>query len=190
MERGTSSERFALDFHGGNSTSSQLALAARRGDRVTFLELIHTYDVMVMQVALALTTSEPAAQEIYCRVFRDAFISANTLEASSSVFIWLYRILARNCLEYCRHRSEAKLSPTDTKPVPTMARALLILPPMERMVFQLKQFEGLSIRTLSEIFDAPPEFITATLQNAISHLRIQLKFDSADENRVSRELTP
>ncbi len=175
MEQGTSSERFALDFHGGNPTSSQLALAARRGDRVAFLELVHTYDVMVMQVALTLTASEPTAQEIYCRVFRDAFISANTLGASNSVFIWLYRILARHCLEYCRHRSDAELSPADSEPVPTMARALLILPPMERMVFQLKQFQGLKIRTLSEIFDAPPEFITSTLQNAISHLRIQLK---------------
>ncbi len=175
MEQGTSSERFALDFHGGNPTSSQLSLAARRGDRVEFLELVHTYDVMVMQAALTLTASEPIAQEIYCGVFRDAFVSANSLGARDSVFIWLYRILARHCLEYCRHLSDAELSPADSAPVSAIARVLLILPPMERIVSQLKQFQGLKIRTLSEIFDAPPEFITATLQSAISHLRIQLK---------------
>jgi hypothetical protein len=69
MEQGTSSERFALDFHGGNPTSSQLALAARRGDRVAFLELVHTYDVMVMRVALTLTASEPTALQSR-RIFR------------------------------------------------------------------------------------------------------------------------
>jgi RNA polymerase sigma-70 factor (ECF subfamily) len=175
MEQGTSCERLALDFRGGSPASSQLVLAAQRGDRATFLKLIHTYDAMVMRVAVTLAASEPAAQEIYCRVFREAFSSTDALGASSSVFIWLYRILVRHCLEYCRRNSDARLSAVDDDPVPTMARALLVLSPIERMVFQLKQFQGLKIRTLSEIFDAPPEFIATTLQNAISHLRIRLK---------------
>jgi RNA polymerase sigma-70 factor, ECF subfamily len=102
VERGTSCERFGLDFHHGNLSSFQLLLATQLGDRAAFLELIHTYDAMVMRVALTLTSSEGAAQEIYCRVFRDAFASANTLGTRSSVFIWLYRILVRHCLEYCR----------------------------------------------------------------------------------------
>ena len=81
MERGTSCEGFGLDLHDGNSSSYQLRLATQRGDRAAFLELIHTYDAMVMRVALTLTSSEGAAQEIYCRVFRDAFAATNTLRS-------------------------------------------------------------------------------------------------------------
>jgi len=183
LERGAGCEGFGLDFHHGNLSSYQLLRAAQLGDRAAFLELIHTYDAMVMRVALTLTSSEGPAQEIYCRVFRDAFASANTLGASTSVFIWLYRILVRHCLEYCRRSSGAGLSAADDYPVPTMARALLVLPPLDRMVFHLKHFQRLKIRTLSEIFDAPPEFIITTLQNAIRHLRIQLKIVSDPQRR-------
>jgi RNA polymerase sigma-70 factor, ECF subfamily len=183
VERGTSCEGFGLDLHHGNLSSYQLLLATQLGDRAAFLELIQTYDAMVMRVALTLTSSEGPAQEIYCRVFGDAFASANTLGASTSVFIWLYRILVRHCLEYCRRSSGAGLSAADDYTVPTMARALLVLPPLDRMVFHLKHFQRLKIRTLSEIFDAPPEFIITTLQNAIRHLRIQLKIAPDPQGR-------
>lgn len=175
MEQGTSCERFGLDLHRGNPASSQWALATERGSRAQFLELINSYDAMVLRVALTLTASEPAAQEIYCRVFKDAFASSDTPEASSSVFIWLYRILMRHCLEYCRRTSSTILSEHGNDPVSGAAQALLALSPMERMVLQLKQFQGLKICTLAEIFDAPPEFIIATLHNAISRLRTQMK---------------
>ena len=171
MEQGTSCDRLGLDLHGRNPASSQLALATRRGDWAEFLQLIHTYDAMVLRVALTLTASKPAAQEIYCQVFREAVASTSVLGASNSVFIWLYRILMKHCLEYCRRTSSTGPSAYGGDP----ARALLALPPMERMVFQLKQFQGLKIRTLAEIFNAPPEFIIATLQNATSRLRTQMR---------------
>lgn len=175
MEQSTSCERFGLDLHRGHTAPSQLALATQRRDQTEFLELIHSYDAMVLRAALTLTASEPAAQEIYCRVFRDAFASSNTLGASNSVFIWLYRILMRHCLEYCRRTSKTVRSEYGNDPASGAAQALLELSPLERMVFQLKQFQGLQIRTLAEIFDAPPEFIIATLHNAISRLRTQMK---------------
>jgi RNA polymerase sigma-70 factor, ECF subfamily len=175
MEQGTRCERFGLDPHRGNPAPSQLALVPNRVSRAEFLELIHSYDAMVLRVALALTASKPAAQEIYCRVFRDAFASSNAPGASSSVFIWLYRIVAKHCLEYCRHTSTTGASAYGDNPASRAAQALLALPPMERMVFQLKQFQGLRICTLAEIFDAPPEFIIATLQNATSRLRKQMR---------------
>lgn len=50
-----------------------------------------------------------------------------------------------------------------------------MLSPTERLVFQLKQFQGLKIRTLAEIFNTPPEFIIKTLQSAIDRLRAPLK---------------
>ena len=175
MEQVTTRERFGLDLQRGQLSSHELVLAAQRGDGAAFQELVYAYDAMVMQVALTLTASEDAAQEIYCRVFTDAFAAVNTLESSSSVFIWLYRILVRHCLEYCRRGAGAGRSCAADDSASKLVRALLALPPTERMVFQLKQFQGLKICTVAEIFNAPPEFIIATLQNAIRRLRAQLK---------------
>jgi len=107
VEQETSCESFGLDLHRGHQSGYQLVLAAQRGDGAAFQELVHAYDAMVMRVALSLTASEVAAQEIYCQVFRDAFASVNKLDSNSSVFIWLYRILVRHCVEYCRRSAGA-----------------------------------------------------------------------------------
>ena len=179
MEQATSREGFGIELHGWNLSPYQLVLAAQRGDVTAFQELVQAYDAMVMRVALTLTASEGAAQEIYCRVFRDAFGSVNKLDSSSSVFIWLYRILATHCVEYCRRHAGADASCAGDRSATSLARALLSLPPKERMIFQLKQFHGLKIRTLAEIFNVPPEFIIKTLQNAISRLRAQLNARSS-----------
>ena len=175
MEQETSCGRFGLEIHGGHVSSHQSVLAAQRGEGAEFHELVCSYDAIVMQVALTLTASEVAAQEIYCRVFTDAFASINQLDSSSSVFIWLYRILVRHCLEYCRRSSVDGSSFAEIDSAPRMARALIALPPTERVVFQLKQFQRLKIRTLAEIFNATPEFIIKTLLSAIERLRGQLK---------------
>ncbi len=177
MEQVTSRAGFGIDLHSGNLSSYHLILAAQRGDATAFEELVHTYDAMVMRVALTLTASEAEAQEIYCQVFRDAFASVGKLDSGSSVFIWLYRILVRHCLEYCRRNRGSEPNQATHDSPAKLARALVALPPTERIVLQLKQFQGLKIRTLAEIFDAPPEFIIKTLQAAINRLRAQLNTD-------------
>jgi RNA polymerase sigma-70 factor, ECF subfamily len=188
VEQGASYASFGIALHRGQLSSYQLVLAAQRGDAIAFQELIHTYDAMVMRVALSLTASEVDAQEIYCRVFKEAFAAVNTLDSGSSVFIWLYRILVRHCLEYCRRSSGAWPRRAAGGSEPGPARALLALPPMERVVFQLKQFHGLRSRTLAEIFNTAPEFIVTTLRSAISQLRVQAKTASSHLDRPPSSL--
>lgn len=175
MDQGTTCERIGIELHGGTPTPRQLVLAAQRGDSGAFQELMYDYDAMVMRVTLALTGSQDKAQEIYCKVFRDAFVSVNKLDSSSSVFIWLYRILVKHCVDYCRRSAHARPRFTEEESATTLTRALRALPPTQRVVFQLKQFHGLKIRTLAEIFDVPPEFMIQTLQSAVDSLRAQLK---------------
>ena len=175
MDQGTSCERIGIDLHGGGLTAHQLVLSAQRGDSGAFQELVYDYDAMVMRVTLALTGSQDKAQEIYCKVFRDAFASVNKLDSNSSVFIWLYRILVTHCVDYCRRSTRAGPSCAEDDSATTLSRALRVLPPTQRVVFQLKQFHGLKIRTLAEIFDAPPEFIIQTLQSAIDNIQAALK---------------
>ncbi len=175
MDQGITCERIGINLHGGAVTPHQLVLAAQRGDAGAFQKLVYDYDAMVMRVALALTGAQDKAQEIYCKVFRDAFASVNRLDASSSVFIWLYRILVKHCVDYCRRSPRIGPSPAADESASALARALRLLPPTQRVVFQLKQFHGLKIRTLAEIFDVPPEFIVQTLRSAVDNLRAQMK---------------
>ena len=164
-------EGFSFGLHQRDSSRSQLIVRAQRGDAGAFRELIHSYDAMVMRATLVLTGSEDRAQEIYIRVFRDAYISVNKLGSSGAVFVWLYRILVKHCIEYCR-RNQRDLVGSGSR---NLAEVLRALPPTERVTFLLKHSQGLKIRTLGEIFECSPERIATVLQSATIRIRAQLK---------------
>ena len=169
MAQGTSFEGYGFVLHPGDASGSHLIVAAQRGDAAAFQELIHSYDAVVMRVALALTGSEDSAQAIYLRVFRDAFASVNKLDSSSSILVWLYRILVQHCIEFSR-RNQHYFTKTTSQ---TLAEVLRALPPAERVVYILKHSQGLKIRTVAEIFGCSPERIAKILQHATSSLRAQ-----------------
>ena len=171
MAKGTSFEGFSSGLHQRDSSSSQLIMAAQRGDATAFQELIHSYDEMVMRAALALTGSEDPAQEIYFRVFRDAYLSVNKLDSNCAVFVWLHRILVKHCIEYCR-RNQGDLVGSGSR---NLAEVLRALPPIERVVFLLKHSQRLKICTLAEVFECSPERIATVLQSAIFSIRAQLR---------------
>jgi RNA polymerase sigma-70 factor (ECF subfamily) len=158
--------------------SSGLILAAQRGDRAAFQELVHDYEPLVLRVALNVTGSQEAAQEIYCLVFKDAFVSMSQVNSGSSVFICLYRILCRRCVEHCRkHPHVIESGRSDSDFGSRLRGAISSLTPTARVMLQLKQCEGLKIRTLAEIFDTTPEFVIKSLQDANDWVRKQLKDD-------------
>jgi RNA polymerase sigma-70 factor (ECF subfamily) len=176
VEQGISYEHVALDLPRGESRSFDLVLAAQRGDRRAFLELVQGFEATVLRVALNVTGYEEAAQQIYCGVFMDAFASIHKLNSGSSIFIWLYRILARRCLEHCRRCPHAVgTGSTGVDSWLRLRRALRSLTPIERVIFQLKQYPGLKIRTVAEILNVSPEFIIEALQRTNCKLREQLK---------------
>jgi RNA polymerase sigma-70 factor (ECF subfamily) len=171
----TSFGRFGLGLDQTDLSRTELIVGAQGGAPAAFQELVRSYDVMVMRVALALTSSEDSAQDIYCQVFRDAFASLGKLDSDSSVFVWLYRILVKHCIEYCRHDRRAVPGCAVRSGPPTVAHVLCTLPPTERVIFLLKHFQGLKIRTLAEIFQCSQERIASVLQTATISLRARLR---------------
>jgi RNA polymerase sigma-70 factor (ECF subfamily) len=132
----------------------------------------------VVRVALNVIGSQAAAQQIYCQVFRDAFVSVNDLRSGSSVFLWVYRILVRECLEHCRrHPCILRTDCSQGDFTCCIYNAFYSLPDIERVIFQLKHYQRLKVRTLAEIFNTTPEFVIKRLQRANAHLRRQLKSD-------------
>ena len=171
MARGTGFEGFSFGLHAGGSRISQFIIEARRGDAAAFQELVQSYDATVMRITLALTGSHDSAQEIYLRVFRDAFASVNKLDSSRSVFVWLHQILTKHCIEYCRGNQGYSA----TNGPRNLAEVLCALPPTERIVFLLKHSQGLKIGTVAEIFGCSAERIANILESATIALRAELK---------------
>jgi RNA polymerase sigma-70 factor (ECF subfamily) len=192
VEQGIKCEKLGQALSWKEPTSYSLVLAARRGDRAAFLELVQGFEAIILRIALNITRDEDAAQDIYCAVFTDAFASLKTLDSSSSIFLWLFRILVRRCLEYCRRhpqRVESNCSEGDSWL--WLRGGLRSLTPIEQVIFQLRQYKGLKIRTLAEICDVTPEFVVKALQNVNRNLAQTLsRQEEVGHKRHSRRLLP
>src|SRR5579862_5660570 len=151
---------------------SDLIRASQRGDRAAFETLVRQYDQAVLRLALHLTNSEADAQDIYQEAFLKAYRHIGNFRFECSFYTWIYRIVTNLCLDHLRKRQTRREDPhvlTDSSgqevdllervsddraganPERDLMRrelgakinqALTKLTPRERMVFELKHYQG------------------------------------------------
>lgn len=177
---------------------------AQQGNRAAFEELIRQYDQAVLRLALRLTGSEQDALDIYQEAFLKAFRSIGKFRFECSFYTWIYRIVTNLCLDHLRKRKVRKeqsaiavnaegeetdllLQVPDVRSGADPERDLMRrelgakiqnalggLSGRERMVFELKHYQGLKLKTIGEILDTTEETAKNTLFRATQKLRIAL----------------
>ncbi|HTC93332.1 MAG TPA: sigma-70 family RNA polymerase sigma factor [Terriglobales bacterium] len=174
---------------------------AQRGNRAAFEELVRQYDHAVLRLALRLTASEQDAQDIYQEAFLKAYRNLVSFRFECSFYTWIYRIVTNLCLDHLRKKNVRKeeapvatmqdgseLNVLDqvaddrahSNPERDLMRrelghkiglALNRLTPRERMVFELKHYQGLKLRTIGEMLSTTEETAKNTLFRATQKLR-------------------
>ena len=177
---------------------------AQRGNRAAFEELVRHYDQAVLRLALHLTGTEHDAQDVYQDAFLKAYKNIGSFRFECSFYTWIYRIVTNLCLDHLRKKSVRKEDAPVVKDgdggeydlldqVPDVraganperdllrrqlgdriAGALEKLTPRERMVFELKHYHGMKLRTVGEILHTTEETAKNTLFRATQKLRGQL----------------
>src|SRR5579872_4633161 len=180
---------------------AQLIREAQRGSRAAFEELVRQYDQPVLRLALHLTGSEQDAQDVYQEAFLKAYRHLGSFRFECSFYTWMYRIVTNLCLDHLRKkktRREDSPVVTDSSgeehslldqvaddraganPERDLMRrelggkinkALDQLTPRERMVFELKHYQGLKLRTIGEMLNTTEETAKNTLFRATQKLR-------------------
>src|SRR5580692_4639542 len=180
---------------------TMLVREAQRGNRAAFEELVRHYDQAVLRLAIHLTGNEHEAQDIYQEAFLKAYKSVANFRFECSFYTWIYRIVTNLCLDHLRRRQVRKEDApvaTDSsgeqydvlEQVPDVraganperdlmsrelggriSRALDRLTPRERMVFELKHYHGLKLRTVGEVLNTTEETAKNTLFRATQKLR-------------------
>ena len=180
---------------------TELIRQAQRGDRVAFETLVRQYDQAVLRLALHLTGSEQDAQDIYQEAFLKAYRHVGNFRFECSFYTWIYRIVTNLCLDHMRRRKtrredSAVMTDSDgeeysvidnvadvragANPERDLMRrelggkinaALERLTPRERMVFELKHYQGLKLRTIGEMLNTTEETAKNTLFRATQKLR-------------------
>jgi RNA polymerase sigma-70 factor (ECF subfamily) len=177
---------------------------AQQGNTAAFEELVRQYDRAVLRLAVHLTGSQEDGQDIYQEAFLRAYINLARFRFECSFYTWIYRIVTNLCLDHLRKKNShgrhvtTTVSPDgeeeevlnrmpdhspDASPQRSLVgrelrrcilRALGRLSPRERMVFELKHYHGLKLRTVADILNTTEGTIKNTLFRATHKLRTQL----------------
>src|SRR5262245_1078880 len=183
---------------------------AQQGNTAAFEELVRNYDRPVLRLAIHLTGSHEDGQDIYQEAFLRAYINLARFRFECSFYTWIYRIVTNLCLDHLRkkHSRGRDLVTTisrdgeeedvldrmpDQSPSAspernlagrelrsTIRSALRKLSPRERMVFELKHYHGMRLRTVAGILNTTEGTIKNTLFRATHKLRADLSAVYAD----------
>jgi len=181
---------------------AEISLAAlQSGDRAEFARLVETYSTPIYRLALKMLGNPQDAEDILQTTFLKALKHLPEFEGRSSLSTWLYRIAANEALMFLRRKhpdfsldeeptdNEGEFQPpielADWGALPEnellsgeskrqLDRAIATLPEKLRVVFLLRDVEGLSIKETGEALKLTETAVKTRLLRARLHLREQL----------------
>ena len=177
-----------------------LIRAAQRGDQDAFEQLVRTYDQSVLRLAMNLLRSPEDARDVYQEAFLRVYRNLHSFRFDCSFHTWLYRIVTNICLDQLRKRKvrkeDAAVVETSDGPIDRMESyeeeaaeanpersmwnrelkqriesALVGLTPRERMVFELRHYQGLRLRNIGEMLGTTEEAAKNCLFRATQKMR-------------------
>lgn len=176
--------------------------ALRSGDREAFSQLVETYSSQIYRLGLKMLNDTQDAEDVLQNTFIKAFQHIREFEARSSISTWLYRIAANEALMMIRKRrpeiteadytsgnsEDAEVTPlefVDWGLLPEeellsgeakkqLDRAVQHLPETLRIVFLLRDIEGLSIQETGQILVLSETAVKSRLLRARLRLREEL----------------
>jgi RNA polymerase sigma-70 factor (ECF subfamily) len=190
----------ALEF----MDEASLIRAAQRGDEEAFAALVRAHDHSVLRIALNLLRSPEDARDVYQEAFLRVHRSLHQFRFDCSFSTWLHRIVTNICLDHLRRRKVRReaprvtvspagqeLDPLETVPEPRadsdpqrqvlseelrarIQTVLSELSPRERVVFEMRHFEGMRLRAIGETLGTSEEAAKNCLFRATQKMRVAL----------------
>ena len=182
---------------------AELIRAVQQGDQFAFEALVRCYDQSVLGLAMNLLRSPEDARDAYQEAFLRVYKNIHLFRFDCSFYTWLYRIVTNICLDHLRKRKIRKEDPAmvetsdgmmdrtysmeEDRPAGDPERslwnrqlssriylALEQLTPRERMVFELRHYQGMRLRAIGEILDTTEEAAKNCLFRATQKMRAGL----------------
>jgi RNA polymerase sigma-70 factor (ECF subfamily) len=188
---------------GVQADEKALIRAAQEGDQDAFGQLVRAYDKSVLRLAMNLLRSPEDAQDVYQEAFLRVYRNLNSFRFDCSFHTWLYRIVTNLCLDHMRKRKVRREESSQVEgldgPVDRMDtfqesradgdpqrslfsgelrqgihKALSELTARERMVFELRHYQGMKLRDIGETLGTTEEAAKNCLFRATQKMRVAL----------------
>ncbi len=183
----------------GRTDEEALVLRAQRGDRAAFDALVLLHEQKVLRLALQVVRSPEEARDLFQEAFLKIYRSLGRFRFQSSFSTWVYRVVMNVCYDHLRRqgsRDEVQAparedgqpdyydTVEDQSPSLNPERAfeasvikhrievaLKRLTPRERMVFELRHYQGLRLRAIGDMCGTSEETAKNCLFRATQKLR-------------------
>lgn len=195
--------RVAVHGSNDRMNETALIRAAQAGDAEAFEQLVRSYDQSVLRMALNLLHSQEDARDVYQEAFLRVYRKLPQFRFDCSFSTWLYRIVANLCLDQIRKRKvrkeEAPAVSTasgemdrfqflpeqraDVDPQRQLLSSevsnrinsvLETLTPRERLVFEMRHYQGMRLRAIGEALGVTEEAAKNCLFRATQKMRAAL----------------
>lgn len=182
---------------------ASLIRAVQQGDRDAFEHLVRAYDRGVLKLAMNLLRSPDDARDAYQEAFLRAYKSIGLFRYDCSFYTWLHRIVANVCLDHLRRRKvrteTSGVVNTEDGEIDRLGiveenramgnperslfnrqierridTALGELTPRERLIFEMRHYQGLRLKKIGEITGTSEEAARNCLFRATRKLRCVL----------------
>ncbi|HSQ26781.1 MAG TPA: sigma-70 family RNA polymerase sigma factor [Anaerolineales bacterium] len=172
--------------------------ALKAGDRAEFARLVETYSGVIYRLAIKMLNNPQDAEDILQETFIKAYQHLSNFDGRSSLSTWLYRIATNEALMFLRKRKLVTFSmdepldnsDEDQEPIQIvdwcclpeqelmssearsyMDQAIQELPHSLRVVFLLRDIEGLSTLETGEVLNLSETAVKTRLSRARMRLR-------------------
>ena len=191
----------SLDAETAELTEATLVARARDGDASAFGELVRQHMRRAYFASLGLVGSHDDALDLSQEAFTRALRASSRLDPERPFYPWLYGILRRLCLNHLRDgrsrraklaeagawlEDEAQERAASSNPSRAVERdelrrrvatAIESLPPIQREVLVLREFEGLRYGEIAELLEIPEGTVMSRLYAARNGLAAALGDD-------------
>lgn len=184
------------------TTTQELSIEAlRAGNRAEFARMVDTFSAPIYRLGLKMLGNQQDAEDVLQNTFLNALTHLADFEGRSSISTWLYRIASNEALMLLRRKKNTfnldDFQPEDAEETPlpevfvdwsalpenelltgeskqALDAAVKQLPESMRMVFFLRDLEGISIRDTAEILNLTETNVKTRLLRARMFLREHL----------------
>ena len=168
---------------------------AQSGDREAFEQLVRRHDRDILRLAFHMLGNREEAREVFQETFLKAYRSLSRFRFESSFYTWIYRIATNVSLDIS-YESDTETHPDRPALKDTLAAttyysnperrlygkevgekiqdALKTLSEKERLVFELRHYQGLRLKMIGEIMGSTEETAKNYLFRATQKLRAYL----------------
>lgn len=167
-----------------------LIVRFKNGDESAFNELVRKYMNIAYNIAYGIVGNCEDAKDISQDAFLKVYNSINKFRENSKFYTWFYRIIVNTSLNYIRGNKmlfidfqdkdinlviDKSFGPAEKlegfRIRDKIEKVLSRLSPKQKIVFELKNYQGLSLKEISEIMNCSIGTVKSHLFRAVKYLK-------------------